>query len=754
MDDANVGPDLIRTNWDRRSTARSYTRWMRLRSLGLAAAIVGSLVQLCAPAYGAAASPAQVPAQLAASVVVVDGTGNGHGRGLSQWGAYGWAVYHGSTWQNILAHYYGGTVLGGAPNSAIGVRLTALDGAHVTGVISTVGAAAWNGAAYGGLQAEEIGPNRYRIWGSATPECPGSAAGWSVLAENVPGPITITTPLDQSTAAAATVLGVCEPNGSVVHYRGAIHVLNDSAGDNRTVNEVLIESYLRGVIPREVPASWGNAGNGAGMNALRAQSVAARSFALTQGRYSYAGTCDTSSCQVYGGAAARTNAGAPLTGGTCEAGNATRECANTNGAIAQTAGVVVAWPDGRIVSAEFSASNGPRTAGGAFPAVDDPADNVPGNPLHRWTRQVDAAAVAARYGLGVLEAASTERDPSSPYDGIWGNRVRLRGSAGTVVVSALDFRNAFGLPSHGFVVRESPWYSVGGPYGSHPTAVHTPTSEFLFAVDAAGRPYMHQRFGGQWSGAMSMDGLFISPVTAAERDPQRSDVEVFGVGLDGAVWYSNLTFPWRSIGGLVTSAPAAAQLGNRTFVFVVGWDGGLYYQELSGSVPLGWHALGGHIVSDPAVIVDGGNLHVIGAGGDGALWTRQLSGSGWSPWQTLGGFVTSAPTAISRPAGHVFAIGADRGVWYRPVSGGQWGAWTTLGGGATSKVALAQSRDGLMAFVVGLDGAVHHRMLTGGGWTWWASLGGAMTSHPAAGPTEVVGLGSDRWLWVKGYLAA
>ena len=71
----------------------------------------------------------------------------------------------------------------------------------------------------------------------------------------------------------------------------------------------------------------------------------------------------------------------------------------------------------------------------------------------------------------MFEAASTERDPSSPYDGIWGNRVRLRGSARTVVVPALDFRNAFGLPSHGFVIRESPWYSVGGPYGSDPTAV-------------------------------------------------------------------------------------------------------------------------------------------------------------------------------------------------------------------------------------------------------------------------------------------
>jgi hypothetical protein len=678
-------------------------------------------------------------------VVVVDGTGNGHGRGLSQWGAFGWAVNHGSSWQQILAHYYGGTVLGGTPNSNIGVRLTALDGARVTGVISHTRTAMWAGQRYGGLQAEDIGHNLYRIWGSQSAGCPGPREGWSELVI-VPGPVTFTTTESQATAAGGNVLGVCRPDGSVVHYRGSIRVLDD-AGTSRTVNEVPIESYLRGVVPREVPASWGTAGGGRGMNALRAQSVAARSYALAQNRYPYARTCDTSSCQVYGGAAIRAHATAPPNTQGC------RECAQTDTAIAQTAGVVLRWPDGRIVSAEFSASNGPRTAGGSFPAVDDPADNIPGNPLHRWTRHVDTAAVAARYGLGVFEAASTERDPSSPYDGIWGNRVRLRGSARSVVVSALDFRNAFGLPSHGFVIRQSPWYTVGGPYSSDPTSVHTPAAEYLFAVDAARRPFTHRRTGGQWSGPIAMGGLITSPVVPAQPDPRRSDVEIFGVGVDGAMWYSNMTSGWHSLGGIVTSAPAAAQLGNRTFVFAVGRDRGLYYQEIRGGVAFGWQALGGQVVSDPAVIVDGGILHVVGTGVDGALWTRQLSGSTWSWWQTLGGLVTSNPTAISRPSGYVFAVGIDRAVWYRQVSGGRWGGWQTLGGIARSEVALAQSREGPLAFVVGIDGAIHHRLLTAGGWwTGWASLGGVITSHPAAGPSEVLGLGMDRRLWLKGYL--
>ena len=51
--------------------------------------------------------------------------------------------------------------------------------------------------------------------------------------------------------------GVCRPDGSVVHYRGTIEFW-DTSGGTRVVNSVLVEQYLRGVLPREVPASWGS----------------------------------------------------------------------------------------------------------------------------------------------------------------------------------------------------------------------------------------------------------------------------------------------------------------------------------------------------------------------------------------------------------------------------------------------------------------------------------------------------------------
>ncbi|MET0580178.1 MAG: hypothetical protein ABW122_16085, partial [Ilumatobacteraceae bacterium] len=155
-------------------------------------------------------------------------------------------------------------------------------------------------------------------------------------------------------------------------------------------------------------------------------------------------------------AAYRSSAQAPTSHPTvrvCEVGNLTFECATTDRAVGDTAGVVRVWQsNGAIISGEYSASHGPRSAGGTYPPVEDTASNVPQNTLYRWTRNVDAATVAATYGLGTLTGARTERDPSTIYDGVWGHRVVLTGTAGSATVSAWDFRNAFGLPSPGFTI--------------------------------------------------------------------------------------------------------------------------------------------------------------------------------------------------------------------------------------------------------------------------------------------------------------
>ncbi len=268
------------------------------------------------------------------------------------------------------------------------------------------------------------------------------------------GPIAFTTPNGEDSGAFRdSVLGLCTPSGGVTHYRGGLEVRSESSG-NRVINDVKTEDYLRGVVPKEISSSWtvagelGSDGLRRGAHAVMAQAVAARSYALQPGRWSDA-ICDSQSCQVYFGAATRVTA----------TGVSTRiEYDGTDAAIAATAGKVRRWPStGAIVSTEFSASNGPRTAGGAFPPVDDPGDATASNPNHRWTRILDADTLAAQYGLGSLTGATMVEASSSAnqqFDGIWFNDIVLTGSNGkTFRQPAWDFRGTQGFPSPGFTVR-------------------------------------------------------------------------------------------------------------------------------------------------------------------------------------------------------------------------------------------------------------------------------------------------------------
>jgi Stage II sporulation protein/Putative peptidoglycan binding domain len=493
----------------------------------IATLLVSAVIALAGPARAAPAGDQEVVAFL------VRGVGNGHGRGMSQWGAYGRAV-DGQTWQQILDAYYGGTTSATRAEPHLRVRLTGWDGTPTLGVVSVSGRARWNGSTtdYTSLYATETMSNVFTVYGEPTHRaCPGAATltvptinlqngstglsvtelqqllaavglspgpidgifgsmteaavrafeadeglkvdgawrqvdwqaaqarlaaggsvSWRVLQTGVRGPIRFTTTINPSSGAPGDMLGVCQPSGQLTHYRGGVDLVDDGAG-NRVVNDVDIDDYLRGVVPKEVIASWGNAAGGLGMNALRAQAVAARSYALSQNRYSYAKTCDTTSCQVYGGAATRQSATSDIV--------LNVEYATTDQAITGTDGVVRV-KDGSVVSTEFSASNGPRTAGGSFPPVDDPWDDVPNNPNHTWTRVIDADTIRSRYGLASANGVATFHDAASNYDGVWANGVRLGNGAS---VSAWDFRNAFALPSPGFeLVPIFRSVSIGGSF--------------------------------------------------------------------------------------------------------------------------------------------------------------------------------------------------------------------------------------------------------------------------------------------------
>ncbi len=393
----------------------------------------------------------------AATSVVLDGHGYGHGVGLSQWGAYGYAVDYGWSATQILDRYYGGTVSATSDVTTINVRLMNEDDLQ-TAVVNEHGLLVVDGVAGGpwrSVLARETSNGVYAVWARSDAQvCPSAsgdpvASGWTLVAGGVASFVNIrTTANNTTTNDFADLPAVCEPNGNVRTYRGIIRAINGTAGENRTVNEVPIEQFLRSVIAKEMSPSWAAAGGGKGAQALQAQAIAARSYALAENRYSYARTCDLV-CQTYLGAAMRGSVG----------GTYTRiEYPQTDAAVAATAGVVrrVGSTSGAIAYAMFSASSGGWTAPTSlgFTPNEDLGDATASNPNHNWSVTITGAAIQAKYpAIGTFTDLTVLA--RNGY-GDWGGRVtsvRVSGTAGSVTVTGDQLRTALSLRSNWFNVR-------------------------------------------------------------------------------------------------------------------------------------------------------------------------------------------------------------------------------------------------------------------------------------------------------------
>lgn len=428
----------------------------------------------------------EAPAEPAAATdsVTLDGHGIGHGIGLSQWGAYGYAVDLGWTSAQILDQYYAGSVAGTIPTDAVvTVRLLALDN-RTTTIVSPSGGLVVDGLRGGPWKSVSIrwtGASYLIKTRSDREDCTVGEAAWRTPGR-LKNQVVVRTRKDSlATANYGDLTGVCHPDGSVRSYRGTILVTSKGT---RTVNTVPMEHYLRSVIAKEMSAGWANAGGGRGAQALQAQAVAARSYAFAENRYSpYAKTCDTPSCQVYAGAAIR-----PALGKAFQR----VEFPATDAAVAATAGVVrrMGSVNGPVAYAMFAASSGGYTQRGssaltAFTPAFDDGDDTPGNPYHNWSVTLTGAQISAAYpaigtftGLTVLTRNGL---------GDWGGRVltmSVQGSGGAVTVTGEAFRARFGLKSNWFNVRGSippdPCVGRGAPaVGTAPT----PTAATFTAVD-------------------------------------------------------------------------------------------------------------------------------------------------------------------------------------------------------------------------------------------------------------------------------
>jgi stage II sporulation protein D len=298
------------------------------------------LLVVCAVLVASSAAPAQVapaPQTAPTPTFTFTGRGWGHGVGMSQYGALGFAQ-HGYTYDRILAHYYRGTTLGRVP--AARLRVLLLEARKML-TVSSEGPLRVRDAAG---EAVTLEPGRYKLG-------PGLR-----LAVGEGEPRALEPPL--------LVLPETEPlalDGR--RYRGTLEI-DVQKRKLRAINGVGLEAYLYGVVPDEVPSDWP-------AEALKAQAVVARSYALAVRKPGPFDLYADVRSQVYGGLDA--------------------EEFTTTAAVRATAGRVVTYA-GKIATTYFFSTSGGRTAnvadvwsGDPIPylvSVADPYDTL--SPHHRW----------------------------------------------------------------------------------------------------------------------------------------------------------------------------------------------------------------------------------------------------------------------------------------------------------------------------------------------------------------------------------
>jgi stage II sporulation protein D len=304
-----------------------------------AVGLVACVVALAALAWPGGASGARW---------VVKGRGWGHGVGMSQYGAYGLAQ-HGRGYREILAHYYRHTRIGHAGSDTIKVLLdSGSDSVSFRKAEKACGKRLNRDRGY-----------RFKRSGSDV-----------TLRRPHRGELANCGPTGTATGRGTIRIG------DLGVYRGRLRA-TASGGGLLVINVVGLEAYTKGVVPNEVPSSWPQA-------ALRAQAVAARSYALATSGSGAFDVYDDTRSQVYGGKVSETR--------------------RTNKAAKRTRGLVVRY-GGRVATTYFFSTSGGQTESvqygfpGADPvgylkSVRDPYDTA--SPYHTWRVRFSQSEIESR----------------------------------------------------------------------------------------------------------------------------------------------------------------------------------------------------------------------------------------------------------------------------------------------------------------------------------------------------------------------
>jgi stage II sporulation protein D len=333
------------------------------------------------------------PSPAAAKRFVVTGHGNGHGVGMSQWGAYGYAK-HGAGYRKIATHYYKHSKVA---RVRAGKQVRVLIGSSHSVEFSRSRRACGRDLKPGRTYRAVTGGSRVKLErgnGKRIARC-----GKKLVAKGSGGKIKI---------------------GGEGKFRGDL-VAAASGGSLLVINQLSLDDYVAGVIANEMPSSWPLA-------ALQAQALAARSYALsTAAGHGPFDVYDDTRSQVYGGLASETK--------------------RTNRAVRRSKRQVLEYR-GDVITAYFSSSSGGRTENveygfpGASPqpylkSVKDPYDGA--SPDHRWRLRYSRNGIeAALSGLvkGRFKGIKVTKRGVSPRI----VSAKIRGSGGSTRVSGSDLR--------------------------------------------------------------------------------------------------------------------------------------------------------------------------------------------------------------------------------------------------------------------------------------------------------------------------
>jgi stage II sporulation protein D len=336
-------------------------------------------------------------------VNVIRGAGWGHGIGMSQYGANGYAQ-HGFGFRDILAHYYTGTQLNHATGS-VRVLLQPVDPYIRVRGASRAG-------------SKRLKPSTTYV---------AKRKGATIVLRNSHGKLAgrFTEPLRLSRPGhPLRLLGPALNNVRNGLYRGAIDVTTELGGVS-AVNVVSLDTYTKGVVPGEMPSSWEP-------EALKVQAVAARSYALATRKSGAFDLYPDTRSQVYRGASGERD--------------------TTNTAVSATAGQVLTYNGSVAVTYFFSTSGGHTenvenvflgsSPKGYLKGVDDPYDD--GSPYHRWRERLSNRSLDRKLGgycVGSFKKIKVLKRGSSPRI----VRARVYCSKGTRLITGPTLRSRLGL---------------------------------------------------------------------------------------------------------------------------------------------------------------------------------------------------------------------------------------------------------------------------------------------------------------------